>query len=165
MNLPRNQSDKIDDDSVQNSYYSTGDTLIHFQTETHLLQNVKQIPKPSEQQKTLTFEQFEMPLTRHLEKRLTVMQEKFETYFEKLSKTVAHIECCQNQNTKTFQQNIANLKTDLLYKNEIVTTPINLMRQYKNHHVRTNIDTSKDHNKKIYKKIKSNKNPHKMFHK
>ena len=52
------------------------------------------------------------------------MQEKFESYFEKISKTVAIIGCCQNQNTKTLQQNIANLKNNLLSKNEIITTPI-----------------------------------------
>ena len=44
---------------------------------------------------------------------------------EKISKTVANIECCQNQNTKTLQQNIANLKNELRPKNEILTTPIN----------------------------------------
>ena len=53
------------------------------------------------------------------------MQEKFESYFEKISKTVAIIGYCQNQNTKTLQQNIANLKNNLLSKNEIITTPIN----------------------------------------
>ena len=90
-----------------------------------MLQNVKQIPKPSAQQKTLTFEQFETLLTRHLEKRLTAIQEKFESYLEKISKTVANIGCCKNQNTKTLQQNIANLKTELHSKNEIITTPIN----------------------------------------
>ena len=68
-----------------------------------MLQNVKQIPKPSHQQKTLTFQQFEMLLSCHLEKRLTVIQEKFESYLEKISKTVANIGCCQNQNTKTLQ--------------------------------------------------------------
>ena len=31
------------------------------------------------------------------------MQEKFESFFEKISKTVENIECFQNQNTKTLQ--------------------------------------------------------------
>ena len=66
-----------------------------------------------------------MLLTRHLEKRLTAMQENFESYFEKISKTVANIEYCQNQNTKTLQQNIANFTNELLSKNEIITTPTN----------------------------------------
>ena len=122
-----------------------------------MLQNVKQIPKASTQQKTLTFEPFETLLTRHIEKRLTAMQKKFESYFAKISKIVANIECCQNQNTKTLQQNITNLKNEFFSKNEIITTPINkpiylkkvnLMLQYKNHHIRKPKpnDTTKDHN-------------------
>ena len=39
-----------------------------------------------------------------------------------MSKTIANIECFQNQNTKTLQQNITNLKNELLSKNEIITT-------------------------------------------
>ena len=103
--IPETNSDKIDDDSVQTLAPNTPKETPQFpiQTETPLLENVKQIPKPSVQKKTLTFEQFETLLTRHLEKRLTEMQEKFESYFEKTSKTVANIECYQNQNTKTLQ--------------------------------------------------------------
>ena len=56
---------------------------------------------------------------------------------EKISKTVANIECCQNQNTKTLQQNIANLKNELHSKNEIIATPINkqtdLLEKSKSH--------------------------------
>ena len=44
---------------------------------------------------------------------------------EKIIKTVANVACCQNQNTKTLQKNIANLKNELLAKNVIITTPIN----------------------------------------
>ena len=44
---------------------------------------------------------------------------------EKISKTVANIECCQNQNTKTLQEDIPNLKNELLSRNEVITTPIN----------------------------------------
>ena len=65
------------------------------------------------------------------------MQEKFESYSEKISKTVANIECCQNQNTKTLQQNIANSKNELLSKNKIIITPINkqtdLLEKSKSH--------------------------------
>ena len=43
---------------------------------------------------------------------------------KKISKTVANIECCQNQNTQTLQQNVANLKNESLSENEIITTPI-----------------------------------------
>ena len=93
--------------------------------------------KPSAQQKTLTFEQFETLLTRHLEKRLTAIQEKFESHLEKIGETVANIEYCQNQNTKTLQQNIVNLKNELLSKNEIITTSINkqtdLLEKCKSH--------------------------------
>ena len=111
----RNQetkSDKKDDDSVQTLTTNTPKETPQFpiQSETPLLQNVKQIPKPSAQQKTLTFEQFETLLTHHPEKRLTAIQGKFESYQEKISKTVANIEC-QNQDTNTLQQDIANLKT------------------------------------------------------
>ena len=81
-----------------------------------MFQNVKQTPKPSAQQETQTFGQFETLLTRHLEKRLTATQEKIESYFEKINKTVASMECCQNQNSKTLQHNIANLKNNLLSK-------------------------------------------------
>ena len=67
---PETKSDKIDDDSVQTLTPNTPKETPQFpiQTETPLLQNVKQIPKPSSQQKTLTFEQFETLLTRHLKK-------------------------------------------------------------------------------------------------
>ena len=40
-----------------------------IQSEIRLLQNVRQISKPSAQQKTLNFAQFETLLTRHLEKK------------------------------------------------------------------------------------------------
>ena len=136
---PETKSDKIDDNSVQTLTPNTpkGTPQFPIQTETPLLQNVKQILKPSAQQKTLTFEKFETLLIRHLEKRLTEIQEKFESYFEKISKTVANIERCQNQNTKILQQNIANLKNELLPKNEIITTPINkqtdLLEKSKSH--------------------------------
>ena len=84
------KSGKIDDDSVQALTLNTSKETSQFpiQTETPLLQNVKQIPKPSTQQKTLTFEQFETLLTHHLEKSLTEIQEKIESYLEKISKTV-----------------------------------------------------------------------------
>ena len=89
------------------------------------------------QQKTPTFEQFETLLTRHLEKRLTAIQEKFESFFEKISKIVAYTKYCQNQNTKTLQQNIANLKNELLSKNEVITIPTNkqthLLEKSKSH--------------------------------
>ena len=136
---PETKSDKIDDDSAQTLTPDTPKETPQFpiQTETPLLQNVKQIPKPSAQQKTLTFEQFETLLTRHLEKRLTTIQEKFESYFENISQTVANIECCQHQNTKKLQKNIANLKNELLSKNEIITNPINkqtdLLEKSKSH--------------------------------
>ena len=101
-----------------------------------MLQNVKQIPKPSSQQKTLTFEQFETLLTRHLKKG-SQLEEKYESFFEKISKTVANMQCCQNQNSKTIQQNIANLKNELLSKNKIITTPVNkqtdLLEKNKSH--------------------------------
>ena len=67
-------------------------------------QNVKQIPKPSQQQKTLTFQQFETLLSCHLEKRLTAIQEKFESYLEKISKTVANMEWYQNRNTEHYKK-------------------------------------------------------------
>ena len=51
---------------------------------------------------------------------MTAIQEKIELYFEKISKIVANIECCQNQNTKRLQQN----KTRLHSRNEIIITPI-----------------------------------------
>ena len=104
--------DKIDEYSVQILTPNTPRETPQFpiQTETPLLQNVKQIPKPSSQHKTIAIEQFGTLLICHLEKRLTAIQEKFESFFEKISKTVANVECCQNQNTKTLQQNIANLK-------------------------------------------------------
>ena len=124
---PKNKSDKKDGDSVQTLTPNTPKKTAQFpiQSETPLSQNVKQIPKPSAQQRTLIFEQFEMLVTFHLEKRLTAIQEKFESYFEKISKTVAKMESCRNQNTKTLQKYIANLKNELLSKNETITTPIN----------------------------------------
>ena len=60
-----------------------------------------------------------------LRKKLATIQEISELCFEKITKTVPNIECCQNQNTKTLQQNIANLKNELPYKNKVITTPIN----------------------------------------
>ena len=72
---PETKSDKTDDESLQTPTPSTPKQTpqIPIQTETPMLQNVKQIPKPTAQQKTLTFEQFEMLLTRHLEKSLTAI--------------------------------------------------------------------------------------------
>ena len=60
--------DKIDDDSVQTLTPSTPiqTPQIPIQTETPLLQNVKQIPEPLAQQKTLSFEEFETLITGHL---------------------------------------------------------------------------------------------------
>ena len=135
---PETKSGKIDDNSVQTLTPNTPKETHQFpiQTEAPLLENAKQIAKPSAQQKTLTFEQFETLLTRQFQKRLTAMQEKFESYLE-ISNTVANIEFCQNQNTKTLQQNIANLKNELLSKNEIITTRINkqtdLLEKSKSH--------------------------------
>ena len=65
---PETKSDKIDDDSVHTLTPNTPKETPQFpiQTETPLLQNIKQIPNPSSQQKKITFEQFEMLLTRHL---------------------------------------------------------------------------------------------------
>ena len=62
---PETKSDKIDDDSVQTLTPNTPKETPQFsiQTETPLLENVKQIPKPLAEQKTLTFEQFETLLT------------------------------------------------------------------------------------------------------
>ena len=55
---------------------------------------------------------------------------------EKFNKTVANIEC-QIQNTKTLQQNIHDLKNEILSKNEIITTLINkqtdLLEKSKSH--------------------------------
>ena len=104
------KSDKKEENSVQTATDNTPIETLQFpiESETPLLQNVKQIPKNTVQQKTLTFEQFETLIKRHLEKRLTAIQEKFESYLEKISETVANIKYCQNQNTKTLQQNIAN---------------------------------------------------------
>ena len=82
---PEIKSEKKGDDSVQTLTPNTPKETPQFpiQSETPLLQNVKQIPKPSAQQKTLTFEQFETLLTCHLEKRLTAIQEQFESYLKK----------------------------------------------------------------------------------
>ena len=73
-------------------------------------------------------------------------------------KQVAISICCQNQNTKTLQQGIANLKNELLSENDIITTPINkqtdLLEKSKSHatiqnyHLRANTDMTKDHNEK-----------------
>ena len=62
---PETKSDKIDDDSVQTLTPNTPKETPQFpiQTETALLENVKQIPKPSAQQKTPTFKQFETLLS------------------------------------------------------------------------------------------------------
>ena len=62
---PETKSDKIDDHSLQTLSPGTPKetTQIPIQTEITLLQNVKQIPKPSAQQETLTFEPFETLLT------------------------------------------------------------------------------------------------------
>ena len=58
---PETTSDKIDDDSVQTLTPNTPKETPQFpiQTETPLLQNVKEIPNPSSQPKKITFEQFE----------------------------------------------------------------------------------------------------------
>ena len=98
---------------------------ILIQTDEILLQNVKQIHKHSAQQETLIFENFETVLTLHLEKSFTPRQEILESYFGKISKTLANIECCQNRNTKTLQQNIANSKNELIPKEEIIKTVMN----------------------------------------
>ena len=68
---PGTKSDKKDDDSVQTLTPNTPKETPQFpvQSETPLLQNVKQIPKPSAQQEPLTLEQFERLLTRNLEKK------------------------------------------------------------------------------------------------
>ena len=89
--------------------------------QSFLVQNAKQIYKPLAQQETLSLEKSEMlvaPL--HLEKSITLLQETFELHFEKISKTAANIECCQNKNTTTLQQNIANLKSELFSKDEMI---------------------------------------------
>ena len=39
------------------------------------------------------------------------------------------------------------------------------MPQYKNHHIKTNTNSTKDHNKKIYRKVKSSKIKYKTLHK
>ena len=151
------------------------DTSIPNSNRKPLLQNVRQTPKPSSQQKTLTFEKFETLLTRHLEKGLTAIQEKFESFFEKISKAIANIECCQNQNTKTLQQNIANLKNELLSKNEIIAAPKNkqtdLLEKSKSHATiqKSPYKDKHQHNqiydKKIYREVKSSKIKHKIIHK
>ena len=68
---------------------------------------------------------------------LTPLQEKFESYFGKISKTVANLECCQNQNSKILQQNITNLKNELLSKDKIIKTLMNnvtdLLKESKSH--------------------------------
>ena len=64
---PGTKSDKIDDDSVQtlipNTQKRKETPEFPVQTETPLLQNLKQISKLSAQQKTITFEQFETQQT------------------------------------------------------------------------------------------------------
>ena len=87
---PETNSDKKDGDFVQTLIPNTPKETAQFpiQSETPLLQNVKEILKPSAQQKSLTFDQFETLLPRHLEERLTAIQEKFESYLEKISKNV-----------------------------------------------------------------------------
>ena len=64
---PETKSDKIGGNSLQTLPPSTPKQApqIPIQTETPLLQNVKEIPKPSAQQEILTFEQFGTLLTRH----------------------------------------------------------------------------------------------------
>ena len=70
------KSDRKDNDSVQTLTPKTPKETPQFpiQSEVPLLKNFKQIPKPSAQQKTRTFEQFETLITSHLEKRLTTIQ-------------------------------------------------------------------------------------------
>ena len=72
-NISETKSDEKDDDSVQTLTPNTPKETPQFpiKSETSLLQNVKQIPKHSAQQETLSFEQFETLLRRHLENRLT----------------------------------------------------------------------------------------------
>ena len=79
-NISETKSDDKDGDSVQTLTPNTPKETPQFpiKSETPLLQNVKQIPKPSAQQETLSFEQFETLLTRHLENRLTSIQDEFE---------------------------------------------------------------------------------------
>ena len=76
---PGTKSDKKDDDSVQTLTPKTPKETPQFpiQSEVPSLQNFKQIPKPSAQLKTLTFEQIETLLTSHLEKRLIAIQESY----------------------------------------------------------------------------------------
>ena len=64
---PETKSDKIGDNSFQTLPPSTPKQApqIPIQTETPLLQNIKEIPKPSAQQEILTFEQFGTLLIRH----------------------------------------------------------------------------------------------------
>ena len=121
---PETKSNKKVDDSVKSTIFPS--TLMEtpqmiIRTKTPLLQNAKQIYKPLAQQETLSLEKSEMlvaPL--HLEKSITLLQETFELHFEKISKTAANIECCQNKNTTTLQQNIANLKSELFSKDEMI---------------------------------------------
>ena len=76
---PGTKSDKKDDDSVQTLTPKTPKETpqVPIQSEVPSLQNFKQIPKPSAQLKTLTFEQIETLLTSHLEKRLIAIQESY----------------------------------------------------------------------------------------
>ena len=65
----------------------------------------------------------------------------------------------RKQKTISFEQfeTQLTLMTTPIYKqtNLLIYLKVNLMLQYKNHHIRTNTETTKDHNKKIYRKFKS----------
>ena len=67
-------------------------------------------------------------------------------------KIVANIEFCQNHNTKTLLQSIANLKNELLSKDKIikVVSRTDLPEKKSPLHRRTrNPDTTKNHNKNL----------------
>lgn len=104
------KSHKIDDGPVKSTaLLSTLNKTpqIPIQTETPVVQNVKQIYKPSAQLETLIFETFQELLMCHLEKRVTPLtQEKFESYFEKISKIFVNTEYCQHENNEILQQNM-----------------------------------------------------------
>ena len=68
---PESKSDKKDDYSVQILIPNIPKETAQFQiqSETTLLQNVKQIIKPSAKQRSLTFDQFEMLITPSLRRK------------------------------------------------------------------------------------------------
>ena len=75
------------------------------------------------------------------------MQEKFESYLEKISKTVANMEMMSKSKHWTLQKSISNLKNELLSKNEIITTLINKQNKSKSlATIRTNLKIPTNHN-------------------